>query len=286
MEAEGFKSTPTTSNCTSTASSSDKMNYALQVALQTMKERCIQLQRRVSSMEEENRRVRDGSAYLNASNQGQSGQADCNNDVLSLRAQVDELQRQKEQLEDQINMVSDENRRLWSRLSKISKDQAQLTKDDDLMFTSHNTRAGAAANGSSSANQNLIRSKTFTQHTPNPLLRQKMMTETSTDTDFDGSNGLGYPYGLQVEDLDTNMDDDKNSMDGLHELRREALKQQQGLNSVITLLKARSTGKTRMTCTFQTHDYNSSILSLFQRCSPVRAVHRKRKINQKWLIKA
>lgn len=248
MDTEAFKATTTsaTLSSTSTPSASDKMNCALQVALQTMKERCIQLQRRVSSMEEENRRVRDGSTYSNASNQGLN-QTEGNSDVLSLRAQVDDLQRQKEQLEDQINMVSDENRRLWSRLSKISKDQAQLTKEDDLMFTSHNTRGVSVANGSSSANQNLIRSKTFTQHSPNPLLRQKVMTESSTDTDFDASNGLGYPYGLQVEELDTNMDEDKNCMEGLQELRREALKQQQGLNSVITLLKSRSAGKT-LTC--------------------------------------
>lgn len=284
METEAFKATTTstTLNSTSTPSANDKMNYALQVALQTMKERCIQLQRRVSSMEEENRRVRDGSTYSNASNQGQS-QTECNTDVLSLRAQVEDLQRQKEQLEDKINMVSDENRRLWSRLSKISKDQAQLTKDDDFMFTSHNTQGVSVANGSSSANQNLIRSKTFTQHSPNPLLRQKMMTESSTDADFDASNGLGYPYGLQVEEIDTNMDDDKNCMEGLQELRREALKQQQGLNSVITLLKSRSASRT-MTCTFSQH--NLQFLSLFQPCNPVRAVHKMLKLNQKWPIRA
>ncbi|KAH8417315.1 hypothetical protein KR222_008756 [Zaprionus bogoriensis] len=225
MDTEPFKVAPTTG---ATPTSSDKMNYALQVALQTMKERCTQLQRRLSCMEEENRR-----AYSNNSNQGQP---DCDNDVVSLRAQVQDLHRQREQLEDQINMVSDENRRLWSRLSEISKDHAQLAKEDDLTFKS---QARGTANGAIGGNQNLIRSKTFTQHSPNPLLRQKLKTDTSTEQP-NASDELSFRNELQVVDELDNSADAENCMEGLQELRREALKQQQGLNSVITQLKARN----------------------------------------------
>lgn len=226
---------PLTSVASSSSSSTDKMNYALQVALQTMKERCIQLQRRVSSMEEENQRLRDGNV---ATDQGNN---DCGGDVETLRLQVDDLQRQKEQLEDQINMVSNENRRLWSHLSKISKDQSQLPKEDDAANSSHIPIG---------ANQNLIRSKTFTQHSPNPHLRQKMISEGSLEDitldDFDASEDLGYPYGLQMEkastvnEPDTNLDA-KHCMDGLQDLRREAMKQQQALNTALVQLETRFT---------------------------------------------
>ncbi|XP_068153655.1 protein spindle-F [Drosophila tropicalis] len=222
---------------TNSAITGDKINYALQVALQTMKERCKQLQQQVSKMEEENLRLREGT-----NTQTDSG------DSLTLQSQVSELQRQKEQLEEQINMVSNENRRLWSRLSQISKDQqlevsqAQTAaKNDDDSATDLR------------ANQNLIRSKTFTQHSPNPHLRQKMISdemsleEIALDDFGANDSDLGYPYGLQVPihetggvstDFDANLDA-KRCMDGLQDLRREAMKQQQELTSALTLLENR-----------------------------------------------
>ncbi|XP_017122815.1 protein spindle-F [Drosophila elegans] len=224
-----------TSGCTNSNANSDKMNYALQVALQTIKERCIQLQRRVANMEEENQRLREVSSRTEGAPPLVTG---ITGDVLSLRAQVSELQRQKEQLEEHIGMVSNENRRLWSRLSQISKDQQQL----------HPVPSSPAQQ-----NQNLVRSKTFTQHSPNPHLRQKMLSDGLKDLsleeialdDFGASNEeLGYPYNLQKveestsESPDTNVDA-KRCMDGLQEMRREAMKQQQELSSALTLLEGR-----------------------------------------------
>ncbi|XP_017039418.1 protein spindle-F [Drosophila ficusphila] len=239
MEASAAKiaslasSTSTSTGTNST--SSEKMNYALQVALQTIKERCIQLQRRVASMEEENQRLRESSARSEAVPPGNG----VTGDVLSLRAQVSELQRQKEQLEEHIGMVSNENRRLWSRLSQISKDQVL-------------TQVPSSADSRAQQNQNLVRSKTFTQHSPNPLLRQKMLSDGIKDLsleeialdDFGASNEeLGYPYNLQkVEDPTSETDanvDAKRCMDGLQEMRREAMKQQQELSSALTLLESR-----------------------------------------------
>ncbi|KAI8045620.1 hypothetical protein M5D96_001803 [Drosophila gunungcola] len=190
-----------TSGCTNSNANSDKMNYALQVALQTIKERCIQLQRRVAKMEEENQRLREVSSRTEGAPPLVTG---INGDVLSLRAQVSELQRQKEQLEEHIGMVSNENRRLWSRLSQISKDQQQL----------HPVPSSPAQQ-----NQNLVRSKTFTQHSPNPHLRQKMLSDGLKDLsleeialdDFGASNEeLGYPYNLQKVEESTSESPDAN----------------------------------------------------------------------------
>lgn len=231
MEATSAKTAPS-----APTASGDKMNYALQVALQTIKERCIQLQRRVTSMEEENQRLRETSARsegLVASSGGGAG------DVTSLRAQVGELQRQKEQLEEHISMVSNENRRLWSRLSQFSKDQ-QLQP------------APPSPDLRANINQNLVRSKTFTQHSPNPHLRQKMLSDGIRDLSLEeialddfvaGDSELGYPYGLPGEETsasesDANVDA-KRCMDGLQEMRREAMKQQQELSSALTRLESR-----------------------------------------------
>ncbi|KAH8272636.1 hypothetical protein KR044_002498 [Drosophila immigrans] len=229
-----------TSLCAASSSSATniKMNYALQVALQTMKERCVQLQRHVSAIEEENRRLREGSTN------GSSERGDCSDNFISLRAQVDDLQRQKEQLEDQISMVSKENRKLWSRLSKISKDQAQLPLGGEIGTASQMHRS---ANTSMGSNQNLIRSKTFTQHSPSSHLRQKRISDSSLEDitlgDFNADEELGYPYGLQLHDatisnLDANIDA-RQCMEGLQDLRREAMKQQQILNIAVTQLESR-----------------------------------------------
>ncbi|KAH8363022.1 hypothetical protein KR084_004552 [Drosophila pseudotakahashii] len=245
MESSTAKITPlttstSTSGCTNSASS-DKVNYALQVALQTIKERCIQLQRRVANMEEENQRLREASSRSEGAPPSSANGIGVTGDVLSLKTQVSELQRQKEQLEEHISMVSNENRRLWSRLSQISKDQQlnQVPSSPDLRAQQNQ--------------QNLVRSKTFTQHSPNPHLRQKMLSDGLKDLsleeialdDFGASNEeLGYPYNLQkveeatASESDANVDA-KRCMDGLQEMRREAMKQQQELSSALTLLESR-----------------------------------------------
>ncbi|XP_001357938.3 protein spindle-F [Drosophila pseudoobscura] len=245
MEATAAKLTIPPVSSSSSTTSSEKMNYALQVALQTIKERCMQLQRRVTSMEEENQRLREANAK--GSSGVQPGSGGGGDDSLSLRTQVAELQRQKEQLEEHIGMVSNENRRLWSRLSQISKDQQQ----QQLLLSQAPAKAEDAS-PDSRANQNLIRSKTFTQHSPNPHLRQKMISDGLRDISLEeivlddfgaGDTEMGYPYGLPVEETtssepDANLDA-KRCMDGLQDLRREALKQQQELSSALTLLESR-----------------------------------------------
>ncbi|XP_034662449.1 protein spindle-F [Drosophila subobscura] len=244
MEATAAKTTIPPVSTSSSTTSSEKMNYALQVALQTIKERCIQLQRRVTSMEEENQRLREANAKGSSAVQPGNG----GDDSLSLRTQVAELQRQKDQLEEHIGMVSNENRRLWSRLSQISKDQQQ----QQLLLAQAPAKAEDAS-PDSRANQNLIRSKTFTQHSPNPHLRQKMISDGLRDISLEeivlddfgaGDTEMGcYPYGLPVEETtasepDANLDA-KRCMDGLQDLRREAMKQQQELSSALTLLETR-----------------------------------------------
>ncbi|XP_014467665.1 PREDICTED: uncharacterized protein LOC106740796 [Dinoponera quadriceps] len=116
---------------------SPRSYYALLVAFKTMKERCQQLQTRLTMVEEENvclrlKCGRDASTDVT--------RADGNNadkDVQTLQEKVEELTKQKSQLTHHVIMVATENRRLWDRLTKLTKTNkslgSQLTKISDTL---------------------------------------------------------------------------------------------------------------------------------------------------------
>ncbi|XP_071453258.1 protein spindle-F [Hetaerina americana] len=94
-------------------------HFALQVALQTLKERCHRLQQRISSLEEENARLklRKHDCEPDIHSTGDSEQIQ----LGQLKEQVSQLTRQKSQLSHQIIMVVTENKQLWNRLSHMTK---------------------------------------------------------------------------------------------------------------------------------------------------------------------
>lgn len=222
-------------------SSSDEMNisgskdnlaayFALQCGLETMKERCVTIQNRLSQVEEENVRLRmlSGIDKPDISTNGDNKSFGNVNEVEVLREKIGELTRQKLQLTDHIAMVASENRQLWSRLSKLTKD-SQINKIKE---------------------QTLIRSKTFTQNNPNPkLLRHKLnSTDSSTDeVDFDlrdddlKNNSIGYGY-LQNQMTTSNGDDEiiqdvKNVTDCVTEMKKEMLRQQSDMKVALSNLR-------------------------------------------------
>lgn len=88
--------------------------YALQVALQTMKERCQQLQNRLTSVEEENLRLKLENQRFTSSNEETQTRS-------SLEEQVTQLNKQKASLTHHIFMVANENKQLWTRLSQLTE---------------------------------------------------------------------------------------------------------------------------------------------------------------------
>lgn len=269
-----------TVSSTSSNSSHQKQHLALRVALDTMKDRCILQQKRLSEVEEENQQLRERATQKTKGNGTATHNAGGVAENFQLRLQVSELQRQNLQLNAHINMVSTENRKLWQRLSQIAKEPNKPVRDADVTLTnisadSPNDEVVSAR--SVTANQNLIRSKTFTQHSPNPNLRHKLlsadndtandMLDVSLETDvalevFAGDSGkqqfvadtdssvshVAMRFGfLNVDDSSANAStqeqdfniEARKCMEGLQEMRREALKQQQELNSVFALLESR-----------------------------------------------
>lgn len=236
-------------------------HYALHVALQTMKERCLGLQQRLSAVEEENIQLRTKSGTISPFEMPGKEQSE----VELLREKVSGLTRQKMQLSEHIGMVAAENRQLWSRLSKLTKDNQTLGNSlDKIKDTLVNT-----------GHQNLIRSKTFTQNSPNPILRQKMHDahanevskelenisleeiplkaindiienngELKTDGDLlKASNSLGFGY-LNDESIHIDLQNDsRKCVDNLGEIKKELLRQQSDLKVILSSLRQRR-GKT------------------------------------------
>lgn len=221
-------------------------HYALHVALQTMKERCLGLQQRLSAVEEENVLLRTKSGTMSPFDQPENGQTE----VEMLRDKVKELTRQKVQLTEHIGMVAAENRQLWSRLSKLTKDNQSLgTSLDKIKDTLVST-----------GQQNLIRSKTFTQNSPNPILRQKLHVAGDANKELENisleeipliesdgkaadehttkaSNSLGFGY-LNDESLHIDMvNDTRKCLDNLGDIKKELLRQQSDLKVALSGLR-------------------------------------------------
>lgn len=239
--------------------------YALHVALQTMKERCHILQQRLVQVENENINFKletETNNKLNSLTNEQNGRSE--NEML--RMKVNELTRQKAQLNEHISMVVTENRQLWQRLTKLTKD-GQNVNDIQAIIKD-------MTNSTTSTHQNLIRSKTFTQNSPNPMLRQKLnvlahvqggdenvsLEEISLKVlndflqgkaEFEKKCGeiipattvqpnlLGFGY-LNDETIDTDLQNDtKKCLDGMSEIKKELLRQQSDLKVALSSLRQR-----------------------------------------------
>ena len=223
---------------------------ALNVALQTMKERCLHLQNRLIAVEEENMTLRlhpkssPGTSATNSIDKQQQQQQGAT-EVKILREKVSELTRQKIQLTEHIGMVAKENRQLWSRLSKLTKDNPLLDEPANGETTNEEIKTVQA-------NQNLIRSKTFTQSSPHPKLKERItvvpqkdemeLEDVSLVNDFQDPNNLDnklFGFGYLQENNSDNMEivDAKKCNEGLHEIRKQLLKQQSDLKVALTSCK-------------------------------------------------
>ncbi|XP_049946205.1 protein spindle-F isoform X1 [Schistocerca serialis cubense] len=99
--------------------------YAVQVALVTMKERCQKLQERLISLEKENATLRASSAAADGSPSASSG-APASAVEAKLREKVVHLQSQKSHLTHQIFIVASENKKLFDRLSRLTEANRSL----------------------------------------------------------------------------------------------------------------------------------------------------------------
>jgi chromosome segregation ATPase len=221
---------------------------ALNVALQTIKERCVHLQKRLYSLESENSKLR-----LNSLNNDKTNESRRDNSLIAeledLRAKNAELTLQKTQLTDNLSMISTENKKLWKRLSSLTKqnvndlEHAKEAEEEDIEETG--TRLPV----------NLIRSKTFTQNSPHQLLREKMATnhvppEQDDLENISLLNDCGFSatdkFTHEINENETCDIDSRACTEGLLNIKKELLKQNSDLKVALSTwrkLKSKSKNK-------------------------------------------
>lgn len=127
-------------------------HFALQVALQTMKERCQHLQQRLTAVEEENLRLRIENTRRRSDSAGTvvadtltDESEDSKTRIEGLEEKVAMLTRQKSQLTHHLFMVATENRQLWNRLSCLTQANQSLgnhlSKISNTLSRHHSTNS-------------------------------------------------------------------------------------------------------------------------------------------------
>ncbi|VEN56766.1 unnamed protein product [Callosobruchus maculatus] len=109
--------------------------YAMQIAVHTLHERCKSLQQRIAQLEDENvgLRVR---CNRHESNESSLSEMD------KLKEQITHLSEHRDQLQDKIRMVTAENQDLWSKLGKlinVNKSLGEQLKKINDTVTQHTT---------------------------------------------------------------------------------------------------------------------------------------------------
>lgn len=138
---------------------------ANRIALQTMKERCYLLQHRLNTLEKEN-------VQLSVTNSKMKPTYVPNNSVESLNASIAQLTKEKSQLAHHIFIVACENKKLWSRLSQLTKasnpekEKKNQATDTDLTHEKIEFMAPP-----------LTRSQTFTHYRSDSKLAAKLEEE-------------------------------------------------------------------------------------------------------------
>lgn len=198
---------------------------ALNLALQTIKERCVHLQKRLFALESENSRLR-----LNTLNNEKENENGSLSEVQELRSKNAELTLQKNQLTENLTMISTENRKLWKRLSQLTKE----TVDDDQPRDSEETTKLHVTN--------LLRSKTFTQNSPHQLLKEKLVDHQvgPDDTELEDIS-LINDCGFSAEKINFGQDDSeacdvdsKSCTEGMLNIRKELMKQNSDLKVALS----------------------------------------------------
>uniref|UniRef100_A0A1B6DK04 UBZ1-type domain-containing protein n=2 Tax=Clastoptera arizonana TaxID=38151 RepID=A0A1B6DK04_9HEMI len=229
--------------------------YALQLALQTMRERCQHFQTRLSAVEEENLKLHLERLNCNIN--------ETKSDTARLEEQVAQLTRQKTQLTHHIFMVATENKQLWTRLSQLTeKNQSlgsHLTKISETL-SNHSaadvTKPNESINIIQSCNRekketneesleeislkimnNIKKEKMDLEQQYNQMVELQISTISMEDCEFTLQNS----HGLEVEDLES-----EETEDLLQDIRRisEKLKeekemlrlQQEGLKAAFVVL--------------------------------------------------
>ncbi|CAG9860980.1 unnamed protein product [Phyllotreta striolata] len=237
-------------------------HYAIQIAVQTLRDRCKALQKRVGLLEEENIILRTACSKNEETERSLT-------ELDILKGQISEITEQRDQLQERVKMVTNENQDLWTKLGKL----ISVNKNLNEQFNKINETLNRHTNPPT-----LIRSKTFTQN--NPLLKhspQKSNLEVNENLSLELENislKLMDSFSKQKLELekmcseitemqcddeiitenygfcfDESMEDDVNEecngvLENLKALREEVLLQKMALTKSVTQLECLASIKT------------------------------------------
>lgn len=153
----------------------------MKIALETLTERCKQLEQRVNDVEGENTRLRLVCSKVEDTKQ------DSLNEIDLLKQRNTQLREQNTQLKNNIQMVASENRQLWSKLSSLSEVNQTLGKKISKINSSLIEHSNKITTEPSQTQ--LIRSKTFTQNEPYLKYQQNNVVDE------------GNKISLELEDI-------------------------------------------------------------------------------------
>lgn len=164
--------------------------YALKIAFNTLSERCMIFQQRISALEEENINLR----ILCNKNDPQKSSL---SELDLLKQELTTLNEQNNQLRNKIRIVSLENQQLWANLGKLAHANknlgAHLNKINDSL-SQHVKQS----------HMPLIRSKTFTQDSPQTKRLQKDVKDKENEK-----------LSLELEDISLKL------ADSMHKAKKE-----------------------------------------------------------------
>lgn len=137
--------------------------YAVQIAVYTLKERCKSLQERIDELEDENRNLH---VLLSRNDELSTSLTELD----KLRQNVTELTEHNSQMNTKCRMVIKENEELWRKLTRLTRANKNLDSHLHKISSSIAQHVNIAPTG-------LIRSKTFTQTEPQTKILQKNLEE-------------------------------------------------------------------------------------------------------------
>lgn len=220
---------------------------ALRVALRTMKDRCVLLQQKLSVLEEENEFLR--SRLETNQHEGmhdvtlQIKTARNDNELENLRSQVSELNKQNIQLMEYIHTVSNENKKLWSRLSVITKKQ-EIEGFDNYHLIPWPTSNGHASNKyklyehSGEEEKDNILENCFIFDSENIQNTTCNNEEHNSDSLMNAYEKKHEIFNIDAPENDFNIEA-KKCIQGLKEIRLEVMRQQLDVSSSISSLENR-----------------------------------------------
>ncbi|PSN48691.1 hypothetical protein C0J52_13537 [Blattella germanica] len=197
-------------------------HYALQVALQTMKERCQHLQKRLGVVEQENLRLRIENRKLRSDSNSTITPEDVSISSSELQSKIDRLEekvtefnRTKSQLTHHLYMVTNENKQLWTRLSHLTQANqnlgSHLSKISNTLSRHHSTSSIVTSKCQSPANSFVSpnkKSKDETDKAPDSPFAKAAEGERTTDLeDMESLRKWGVPEGNSYNESQSKLPD-------------------------------------------------------------------------------